>query len=185
MKFSIMFINFILLVIASTIAVIPLFNGTPYSYANLTPVSYGGGVIKANQYLPPTISKAAESGVVSPNISWFNFNYSKSGGIVGLTYTISYNSKTNELIFYSDQNTFHKQLSVSEKKNLEDVIIKNKDKFFKTLSDYPPITGAADFFSYRLSININNNTHTTSWTDASAVPVPDIVFEIADIIEKV
>ena len=192
MKTRLALLSFVLLMIPGcmSFAILPVDNEIKYSYSkgihpdyfNLTHAIDNINIIKVYQYLQQASQKTwiIDNGS-SNTLEDFSFNYTKSGGFVGvINNTTSYNSKTNELVFDSDSNMPIQYLSDSEKQNLKDIIIKYK--FFKTLHDYPPSKDAADDFSYKLSIKMNNNTHTASWTDSSS---PEAIYGLFKITEKI
>lgn len=171
-------------------AILSLIQGAVYAfYKNINPFHLQLDVASNNSnkkfYPYITSQNILINNDNAPNTSKnFNFNYTKSGGIFGETHTISYNSKTNELFSNNKYKSSNKQLSTYQKREIEDVITKNKDLFLKTMLDYPPSKSAVDYFSYKLSIELNNNLYRISWTDASPV-APHSLFNIRDIIEKI
>jgi hypothetical protein len=192
MKTRLALLSCVLLIIPGCMSftILPVDNGIRYSYPkgihpdyfNLTHTIDDINIIEVYQYLQHASQKTRIiDNSLSNTLEDFSFNYTKSGGFAGvINNTTSYNSKTNELVFDSDSNMPIQYLSDSEKQNLKDIIIKNN--FFKTLHDYPPSKDAADDFSYKLSIKMNNNTHTTSWTDSSS---PEAIYGLFKITEKI
>jgi hypothetical protein len=188
-----MLLSSLLLVIPGcmSFAILPIDNEIKYSYSNasrLFQFDYGidnFNIIKVYQYLQQASQK---KGIIDNSLSNtledFRLNYTISGGFAGvINNTISYNSKTNELLIDSDDNMSIQHLSESEEQILRDIIIKNN--FFKTLHYYPPSEYAADDLSYKLSIKMNNCTHTTSWADSSSSEAVYELFNITKNIEEI
>ena len=122
--------------------------------------------------------------------SEFKFEYVKSGGIAGINERITFesltsDSKTNVIKFFKGTSgAVEKQLSDASVQTIKQAIA--DAKFFE-LHDYPPkSTGAADYFSYSLTVTLDNQTHSVSWVDdfASSTPVPAGLGNIASKIEQ-
>ena len=127
-----------------------------------------------------------------------------SAGIMTLTYIkvgilsesyqrITYNSKTNVLSISNSTTSdsgsqssqqLSKQLSNSDIKNLEGMIMDNR--FFETSTSYPPTSKGenVDYFLYILTIAMNGRTHTVFWTTISN-NVPDGLLKIGEKIENI
>ena len=193
MKTRLMLLSSLLLVIPGcmSFAILSIDNEIKYSYSNVSRLfqfDYGidnFNIIKVYQYLQQASQK---KGIIDNSLSNtledFRLNYTISGGFAGvINNTISYNSKTNELLIDSDDNMSIQHLSESEEQILRDIIIKNN--FFKTLHYYPPSEYAADDLSYKLSIKMNNYTHTTSWADSSSSEAVYELFNITKNIEEI
>ena len=116
------------------------------------------------------------------------FLYERGGGFAPQLSSerISYDSLTNQLVSISGSNPPEiKILTDPEQYCLEKII--EQSGFFEASSDYPPVKGAADFFTHSLGIILSNKTHTVSWTDVSeGVPegIIKIVQEIQDLAAK-
>jgi hypothetical protein len=113
------------------------------------------------------------------------FLYEKGGGFAPVLSSerISYDSLTKQLVSISALKPPEiKILTGPEQHCLEQLIVGGG--FFEANSDYPPVKGAADFFTHSLGIILGNKTHNVSWTDVSeGVPegIIKIVKEIRDL----
>jgi hypothetical protein len=114
------------------------------------------------------------------------FAYERGGGFAGPAVSferISYDSLTKQLVSLSALGSPEfRLLSGSEQDSLTEAIKNNG--FFEADSEYPPESGAADFFTYSLSVIMDGKTHRVSWTDASqGVPpgIPAIVEAIRNV----
>jgi hypothetical protein len=84
--------------------------------------------------------------------NFFAFNYTRlPGGFAGnvtAKYTISYDSNTNELHSNIIKPNIVRQLSVSDVKSLQEIIIQN-NSFFTMKQDYAPTSGKpVEIFTY-------------------------------------
>jgi hypothetical protein len=195
MKTRLVLLSSVLLIIPGCMcfATLPVDNEINYSYSKgihpdyfkLTHAIDNINIIKVYQYLQQSSQKTwLIDNSLSNTLEDFSLNYTARGGIANLNIAISYNSKTNELVVNNDNSPKPPpHLSDSEKQNLKDIIIKNN--FFKTLDNYPPSKDVVDYLSYKLSIKMNNNTHTTSWTDGSSPEATYGLFKIADKIVEI
>jgi len=121
----------------------------------------------------------------------FKFEYVKSGGIAGINERIafesltSYDSRTNIIKFFKGTSgATEKQLSGASVQAIKQAIA---DAEFFELQDYPPKgAGEADYFSYSLTVTLDNKTHSVSWVDdfASSTPVPEGLHNIVSKIEQ-
>jgi hypothetical protein len=114
------------------------------------------------------------------------FAYERGGGFTGPAFSFertSYDSLTKQLVSISALGSPEiRLLSESEQNGLSEAIENNG--FFEADSEYPPEPGAADFFTYSLSVIMDGKTHRVSWTDAS-VGVPPGIFTIVEAIGNV
>lgn len=119
------------------------------------------------------------------------FEYVKSGGIAGINERLafdsmaSFDSKTNVITFYQSTlgATGERQLSDTQVQEIRQAIADSG--FFAMDSVYPPRQGPADYFSYSLTITMDDRTHSVSWVDdfATSVPVPEGLKNIVSEIE--
>ncbi len=121
------------------------------------------------------------------NPSSFSFKYVESGGLANNYLVISFDSDSNDLKVSADisgANLNQKPLEESEKTTLIDTITK-KD-FFNTESTY--VTEKEDedntAISYSLTVTIDNDIHTTVWTNKSK-DVPQGLIEITNEIRNI
>ena len=126
-----------------------------------------------------------ESSINSP--SSFSFKYVESGGLANNYLVISFDSDSNDLKVSADisgANLNQKPLEESEKTTLIDTITK-KD-FFNTESTY--VTEKEDedntAISSSLTVTIDNDIHTTVWTNKSK-DVPQGLIEITNEIRNI
>jgi len=108
------------------------------------------------------------------------FDYERGGGISPILgfEKIFYNSLAKQLVSLSPFDPPEiKPITDPEQHCLARVI--GASGFFEAESEYPPIEGAADYFTYSLGIILGNETHTVSWTDVSE-GVPEGIFRIVD-----
>jgi hypothetical protein len=123
------------------------------------------------------------------------FTYTKVGILSEIYQRIAYDSKTNVLSISNSTSSdstsqasssqLSKQLSESDTKNLESMIMQNR--FFETSTSYPPPPSKgeyADYFLYILNIAMNGRTHTVFWTSISNT-VPQSLLKITDEIENI
>lgn len=104
----------------------------------------------------------------------FSFEYSKSGGIAGINERLVFESQANIIKFYKDAIVVEKRLSPESAELIKQAI--SNSSFFDLDSSYPPKdSGAADYFSYSLTVTMDGKTHSVSWVDdfASSVEVPE------------
>jgi hypothetical protein len=118
----------------------------------------------------------------------FSFKYTESGGLANRYLLISYDSKTNLIKSSTDvggATINQKPLPESYRQKLIEMV--KASGFFETKTDYPPQKEDENLVTYTMTITIDNNVHTTGWTDAS-VDIPDtlnkIVHEIKLIASK-
>jgi hypothetical protein len=121
------------------------------------------------------------------NPSSFSFKYVESGGLANNYLVISFDSDSNDLKVSADisgANLNQKPLEESEKTTLIDTITK-KD-FFNTESTY--VTEKEDedntAISSSLTVTIDNDIHTTVWTNKSK-DVPQGLIEITNEIRNI
>jgi len=121
------------------------------------------------------------------NPSSFSFKYVESGGLANNYLVISFDSDSNDLKVSADisgANLNQKPLEESEKITLRDTITK-KD-FFNTESTY--VTEKEDedntAISSSLTVTIDNDIHTTVWTNKSK-DVPQGLIEITNEIRNI
>ena len=126
-----------------------------------------------------------ENSINSP--SSFSFKYVESGGLANNYLVISFDSDSNNLKVSADisgANLTQKSLEDSEKNDLIDTITKNN--FFNTESTY--VTEKEDedntAISSSLTVTIDNDIHTTVWTDKSK-DVPQGLIEITNEIRNI
>ena len=126
-----------------------------------------------------------ETSINSP--SSFSFKYVESGGLANNYLVISFDSDSNDLKVSADisgANLNQKPLEESEKTTLIDTITK-KD-FFNTESTY--VTEKEDedntAISSSLTVTIDNDIHTTVWTNKSK-DVPQGLIEITNEIRNI
>jgi hypothetical protein len=126
-----------------------------------------------------------ENSINSP--SAFSFKYVESGGLANNYLVISFDSDSNDLKVSADisgANLNQKPLEESEKTTLIDTITK-KD-FFNTESTY--VTEKEDedntAISSSLTVTIDNDIHTTVWTNKSK-DVPQGLIEITNEIRNI
>ena len=126
-----------------------------------------------------------ENSINSP--SSFSFKYVESGGLANNYLVISFDSDSNNLKVSADisgANLTQKSLEDSEKNDLIGTITKNN--FFNTESTY--VTEKEDedntAISSSLTVTIDNDIHTTVWTDKSK-DVPQGLIEITNEIRNI
>lgn len=104
------------------------------------------------------------------------FAYERGGGYAGPALSFertSYDSVTKQLVSISALKSPEiRLLSEREQGSLMEAIENNG--FFEAESEYPPEPGAADFFTYSLSVIMNGKTYRVTWTDASSNVPPGI-----------
>ena len=123
--------------------------------------------------------------VVAQQTSDFGFEYTKSGGIAGVNERLSLESHTDVIKFFNDGIIVEKTLSVESIDSIKQAA--TDAGFFEMNASYPPTdSGAADYFSYSLTVNEGAQNHSVSWVDefASSVPIPDGLEEIVSTIEE-
>lgn len=118
----------------------------------------------------------------------FSFKYTESGGLANRYLLISYDSKTNLIKSSTDvggATINQKPLPESYRQKLIEMV--KASGFFETKTDYPPQKEDENLVTYTMTITIDNNVHTTGWTDVS-IDIPDtlnkIVHEIKLIASK-
>ena len=121
------------------------------------------------------------------NPSSFSFKYVESGGLANNYLVISFDSDSNDLKVSADisgANLNQKPLEESEKTTLIDTITQND--FFNIESTY--ITEKEDedntAISSSLTVTIDNDIHTTVWTNKSK-DVPQGLIEITNEIRNI
>ena len=126
-----------------------------------------------------------ENSINSP--SSFSFKYVESGGLANNYLVISFDSDSNNLKVSADisgANLTQKSIEDSEKNDLIGTITKNN--FFDTESTY--VTEKEDedntAISSSLTVTIDNDIHTTVWTDKSK-DVPQGLIEITNEIRNI
>ena len=126
-----------------------------------------------------------ENSINSP--SSFSFKYVESGGLANNYLVISFDSDSNNLKVSADisgANLTQKSLEDSEKNDLIGTITKNN--FFNTESTY--VTEKEDedntAISSSLTVTIDNDIHTTVWTNKSK-DVPQGLIEITNEIKNI
>lgn len=147
------------------------------------------GLVIAGTLIASVIAPAVVSGQQQQNSSDLRFEYTKSGGIAGINERITFESAasysgTNVIRFYKDLSVVEKLPSSTDIEAIKRAI--SDSRFFEMQGNYPPKqSGVADYFSYSLTITLNNQTHSVSWVDdfASSVPVPEGLGTIAKTIE--
>jgi|SRR5438093_8321707 len=115
----------------------------------------------------------------------FSFKYTESGGLTNRYLLISYNSKTNVITSSTDisgSNITQKQPSESDEQELKEVV--RTSEFFKTRIDYPPEKEDENLIAHTLTITVDDNTHTTGWTDVSE-DIPDSIIKIVNEIKRI
>jgi hypothetical protein len=119
--------------------------------------------------------------------SSFSFKYVESGGLANNYLVISFDSDSNNLKVSADisgANLTQKSIEDSEKNDLIGTITKNN--FFNTESTY--VTEKEDedntAISSSLTVTIDNDIHTTVWTDKSK-DVPQGLIEITNEIRNI
>ena len=119
--------------------------------------------------------------------SSFSFKYVESGGLANNYLVISFDSESNNIKVSADisgANLTQKSIEDSEKNALIDTIKKNN--FYNTDSTY--VTEKEDednmAFSSSLTVTIDNDIHTTLWTDKSK-DVPQGLIEITNEIKNI
>ena len=126
-----------------------------------------------------------ESSINSP--SPFSFKYVESGGLANNYLVISFDSESNHLKVSTDisgTDLTQKSIEDSEKNDIIGTITKNN--FFNTESTY--VTEKEDedntAISSSLTVTIDNDIHTTVWTDKSK-DVPQGLIEITNEIRNI
>lgn len=119
--------------------------------------------------------------------SSFSFKYVESGGLANNYLVISFDSESNNIKVSADisgANLTQKSIEDSEKNTLIDTIKKNN--FYNTDATY--VTEKEDedntAFSSSLTVTIDNDIHTTLWTDKSK-DVPQGLIEITNEIKNI
>jgi hypothetical protein len=119
--------------------------------------------------------------------SSFSFKYVESGGLVNNYLVISFDSESNNIKVSADisgANLTQKSIEDSEKNTLIDTIKKNN--FYNTDATY--VTEKEDedntALSSSLTVTIDNDIHTTLWTDKSK-DVPQRLIEITNEIKNI
>lgn len=122
----------------------------------------------------------------------FAFKYAKSGGIAGLQKEITYDSSDNRRLTVKDSIAGDKErtLSRQEEAALRDMIVKSG--FFDLPREFRPNSGAADYFSYSLRVELgssgSNNggrSHAVSWVDPFASATGKIPAALTDISARI
>jgi len=109
----------------------------------------------------------------------FSFKYTESGGLANRYLLISYDSKTDLIKSSTDVSGAtinQKALSGSYRQKLIEII--KASGFFETKTDYPPQKEDENLVTYTMTITVDNNVHTTRWTDTS-LDIPDTLSKIA------
>jgi hypothetical protein len=135
------------------------------------------GCVNPRSCIPSTTS--------SPNIrSVFLFIYLKEGGIAGISERSSYDSFTKQLVFIDGMGETEQaqivRITPETENNLKNMI--RSSNLQRTQSDYPPIPGSADYFTYTLFVILDGRIHAVTWTDTSP-NAPEELFKIAQLIE--
>ena len=129
---------------------------------------------------------SVSEGFSSPSINQgFSFKYTESGGLIARYLLISYDSKTNILASSTDttgSNITEKSINDTDKNDLKNAIAENE--FFKTRTDYPPEKEDDNLVAYTLTLTVEDNTHTTGWTDASK-DMPESIIKIVNGIKRI
>ncbi|MDF2736862.1 MAG: hypothetical protein K0S93_718 [Nitrososphaeraceae archaeon] len=119
--------------------------------------------------------------------SSFSFKYVESGGLANNYLVISFDSESNNIKVSADisgANLTQKSVEDSEKNTLIDTIKKNN--FYNTDATY--VTEKEDedntALSSSLTVTIDNDIHTTLWTDKSK-DVPQGLIEITNEIKNI
>jgi len=119
--------------------------------------------------------------------SSFSFKYVESGGLANNYLVISFDSESNNIKVSADisgANLTQKSIEDSEKNTLIDTIKKNN--FYNTDATY--VTEKEDedntALSSSLTVTIDNDIHTTLWTDKSK-DVPQGLIEITNEIKNI
>lgn len=119
--------------------------------------------------------------------SSFSFKYVESGGLASNYLVISFDSESNNIKVSADisgANLTQKSIEDSEKNTLIDTIKKNN--FYNTDATY--VTEKEDedntALSSSLTVTIDNDIHTTLWTDKSK-DVPQGLIEITNEIKNI
>ena len=114
----------------------------------------------------------------------FLFAYTRANPISGdVLYKIWYDSNTKE-IFYTDLNYTIKRNILADSIQQSLISLINQSGFFNAENTYPQNILTFNPSYYLLTVKLNGNIHTVSWTSAnSAVPLD--LYRIADSIEKV
>jgi hypothetical protein len=133
-------------------------------------------------------SAAVIPAVIAQQIG-FAFEYSKSGGVAGINDRISFESqasdgRTNIIKLFREGKVAERTLSAQAVESLMQNI--SGSGFFDLESSYPAnVSGAADYFSYSLTVTAGGRQHSVSWVDqfASSAPVPGVLPELGSAIE--
>jgi len=97
----------------------------------------------------------------------FSLKFSKIGGIVGLSQTVTLESSKKTLTVQSGLKE-SKPFMIDDKKLAELKESITKSRFFDiTPKEYPPLAGSADYFSYSLNITTQHLTNNISWADTA------------------
>ena len=133
-----------------------------------------------------TTNDEENSNTTTPPSS-FSFKYVESGGLANNYLVISFDSESNNIKVSADisgANLTQKSIEDSEKNTLIDTIKKNN--FYNTDATY--VTEKEDedntAFSSSLTVTIDNDIHTTLWTDKSK-DVPQGLIEITNEIKNI
>ena len=119
--------------------------------------------------------------------SSFSFKYVESGGLANNYLVISFDSESNNIKVSADisgANLTQKSIEDSEKNALLDTIKKNN--FYNTDATYVTENEDEDnaALSSSLTVTIDNDIHTTLWTDKSK-DVPQGLIEITNEIKNI
>ena len=104
----------------------------------------------------------------------FTITLNKSGGIAGITTTITIDSKNHTLV--QQTRSGNSSFSVNDS-DLKTALLQSK--FFNlNQKSYPPIPGSADYFTYSLEIKQRPFSNKVEWTDTSdGVPAKLVTLE--------
>lgn len=105
----------------------------------------------------------------------YQIKLSQSGGFAGISkeFTINYGElKQGDTMITLDSDTISTLTKDIKKSRLFDM----------TTTDYPPVTGSADYFSYSLEVSQGVYSKTITWTDTSE-DVPESLGTIKDAIQ--
>lgn len=119
--------------------------------------------------------------------SSFSFKYVESGGLANNYLVISFDSESNNIKVSADisgANLTQKSIEDSEKNTLIDTI--KKHNFYNTDATYVTENEDEDntALSSSLTVTIDNDIHTTLWTDKSK-DVPQGLIEITNEIKNI
>ncbi|HEY7506291.1 MAG TPA: hypothetical protein VH621_01670 [Nitrososphaera sp.] len=114
------------------------------------------------------------------------FEYSKSGGIAGISQELAFDSTTGIISFNQSalNSSEDRQLTSTKVQELRQTIAGSG--FFSFDAVYPRRQGPADYFSHTLTITMDGRTHSVSWVDdfATAEPVPEGLKNIVSKIQE-